>query len=478
MTIRLELIMPNISGRTVQFISLFALLVFISQTASAQNARSDKHIADEIERYMKSAVELEKFTGSILIARDGKPIVSKGYGLANVELDAPNNPDTVFRLASVSKQFTAAAIMLLQERGKLSVNDPACKYLAECPPVWQPITIRHLLTMTHGLPNVSALELGPLRGLPVPHDQWLEAMRKKPLLYEPGGKFQYLNAGYTLLGYIIERASGKSYGEFLKENIFTPLGMKRTDYEDPLRIIKNRATGYKQLPGDPITNVPYREIIRMYSAGGIYSTTEDLLRWDQALYTDKLLSKKSVEEMFTPFRDMQPGRGYAYGWWTSQMFGRRRIAHGGNATGFITYFARYPEDRVTVIVLSNNQSGSAGKINDVLSAITFGQPYEMPKERKAITVASSVLDKYVGQYRFQYPATSYTITNENGKLMMLESGFPKDEMFAESETEFFSKGFDVQIKFVKDANGTVTGVIAYQGDSTLYEVMNGQKTSN
>lgn len=179
--------------------------------------------------------------------------------------------------------------------------------------------------------------------------------------------------------------------------------------------------------------------------------------------------------MYTPFKDMQSGRGYAYGLWSSRKFGRRRIAHGGNATGFITYFARYPEDRVTVIVLSNNQSGSAGKINDVLSAITFGEPFEMPKERKAVTVAASILEKYAGEYKFDYPQTTHTITVENGKLMMFEPGFPKDEMFAESDTEFFSKAFDVQIKFVKDANGTVTGSIVHQGDSTLFEVIEGKK---
>lgn len=413
--------------------------------------------------------------GTILIAKDGKPIVSKGYGMANIEFDAPNNPQTVFRLASVSKQFTAAAIMILQERGKLNTSDLACKYLTECPTAWQPITIRHLLTMTHGIPNITALEIGGLRSLPIPMDQWYETTSKKPLEYTPGEKFKYLNAGYTVLGLIIERVSGKSYGEFMQENIFTPLGMKRTGYEVPLRIIKNRAIGYKQLQGDPIANVPYREIIRMYSAGGIYSTTEDLLLWDQVLYTDKLLSKKSIDEMFTPFREMVPGRGYAYGWWSSQQFGRRRLAHGGNATGFITYFARYPEDRVTVIVLSNNQSGSAGKINDVLSAIVFGKEYEMPKERKAITVASSVLEKYVGEYQAQFPTTNYKITIENGKLMFQEIDFLKAEMFAESQTDFFLKTADMQIKFVKDANGMVTGFIVDQGDGTLYPIMNGKK---
>jgi len=454
------------------FIIIAVFCLFIFQTASAQN---EKQIKAKIDEYMKSAVEVEKFSGSILVARDGKVIVSRGYGMANIEYDAPNTPKTVFRLASVTKQFTAAAIMMLQERGKLNVNDAVCKYLNDCPPVWQTITIRHLLTMTHGIAGVNALELGALRGLPVPWDQWLEATAKKPLEFTPGEKFKYSGSGYTLLGFIIEKVSGKSYGEFLQQNIFTPLEMKQTGYEDPLKIIKNRATGYKQLPGDAITNLPYREIIRMYASGGIYSTTEDLLLWDKALYTEKLLSRKSIDEMFTPFREMYPSKSYAYGLWTSQKFGRTEIAHGGNATGFITYLARYPSDRVTVIVLSNNERGSSLKISNVLSAIVFGAPYEIPKERKAVAVASSVLDKYVGEYQFQYPPTTFIITNENGKLTAQRNTEAKTEMFAESETKFFLKTEDIQFTFVKDANEAVIGLTVDQGDGTLYEVMKGQK---
>jgi CubicO group peptidase (beta-lactamase class C family) len=459
------------------FITLVALCLFVSQSASAQKAAapSARQIEAKVDEYMKAAVEVERFSGSILIARDGQPIVSKSYGMANVELDVPNTPKTVFRLASLTKQFTAAGVMMLQERGKLNVNDPICKYLTDCPTAWQPITIRHLLTMTHGIPGVTATEIGPLRGLPVPHEQWLEATKKKPLEFSPGEKFRYANAGYTLLGFIIERVSGKPYGEFLQDNIFTPLEMKQTGYEDPLRIIKNRATGYRQLPGDPVTNVPYAEIFALYAAGGIYSTTEDLLKWDKALYTDKPLSRKSIEEMFTPFRDMYPGKGYAYGWWTSKKSDRQEVAHGGNLAGFITYIARFPSERVTVVVLSNNGRGSSGKISSVLSAIVFGAPYQIPKERKAATLASSVLNKYVGEYQAQFPPTRYTITNENGKLMMLESGYPKAEMFAESETDFFLKTEDIQFKFVKDASGAVTEMIVHQGDGTLYEVVTAQK---
>lgn len=456
---------------------LIALGSFVFQPVSAQGGATppERQIRAKVNAYMKGAVEFERFTGSILIARDGRPIVSRSYGMANVELGVPNTPRTVFRIASLTKQFTATAIMMLQEQGKLNVNDPIGKYLADCPEAWKTITPRQLLTMTSGIPGVTALELGPLRGLPVPWDQWLEATAKKPLDFAPGEDFKYANAGYTLLGFIIERVSGKSYGEFLQENIFTPLGMKQTGYEDPLRIIKNRATGYRQLPGDPITNVPYAEIIRLYAAGGIYSTTEDLLLWDQALYTTKLLSQKSLDEMFTPGKEMLPGKGYAYGWWTSQKFGRREIAHGGNLAGFITYIARFPSDRVTVIVLSNNGRGSSGKICNVLSAIVFGARYEIPKERRAIAVESSVLDRYVGEYRFQYPKTTYAISKENGKLFLEEPGFPKAEMFAESETHFFLKTYDVQITFEEDANGSVTGMTVYQGDSTLYEVIKGQR---
>lgn len=454
---------------------LIALSLVVVQSVSAQKVHSDKQNATEIERYMKSAVEYERFTGSILVARDGKPIVSKGYGLANVEYDAPNTPKTVFRLASLTKQFTATSIMMLQERGKLNVSDPICKHLTDCPSAWQPLTIRHLLTMTSGVPGTSAQELGPLRGLPVPWDQWLATVKKKPLDFAPGSEFRYGNPGYTLLGFIIEKVSGKTYGEFLDENIFTPLGMKQSGYENPLRIIKNRATGYRFLPGEPIANVPYAEMVGFFSAGGIYSTTEDLLLWDQALYTEKLVSKESIDAMYVHDKEILPGKSYASGVWTSQKHGRTEIAHGGNMAGFITYIARYPADRVTIIVLSNNGRGSSGKISGVLSSIVFGSPYEMPYGRKAIAVDPAILDKYIGEYKTEKPPTSITITNENGKLFQKRGGEQKQEMFAESETKFFLKTEDIQLVFAKDADGAVTGVTVFQGDGTIYESLSLQK---
>lgn len=460
-----------------RFLMFAASCLLLCRSASAQDSAAPpaRQIVLKVREYMKAAVEVERFSGSILIARDGKPIVNESYGMANVELDVPNTPKTVFRLASVTKQFTAAAIYMLQERGKLNIDDPICKHLSDCPAAWQPITIRHLLTMTSGLPAVTARDLGYLQGLPVPWEQWLATIKPKPLEFTPGERFQYGNPGYTLLGFIIERHSGKTYGEFLQENIFAPLGMKNTGHEDPRRIIKNRATGYRYLPGEPIANVPYAELIALYAAGGIYSTTEDLLLWDQALYTDKLLTAASREAMFTPVHEMIPGKRYASGLWVSEKFGRREIAHGGNLAGFITYIARFPSDRVTVIVLSNNGRGSSGKISNVLSAIVFGAPYEIPRPRKEIQVASAVLDRYVGRYRVALPPTEFTITNDNGKLMAKRDAAQPLEMTAESETGFFLKTEDIQFRFIRDARGAVTGMTVHQGDGTLFEVLSAGK---
>lgn len=472
----LSLHMALLTPATILTVSAFCLLTLQSASAQAP-ARSPQQIAAEIDNYMKSAVEFERFTGAILVAQNGKPIVSKGYGMANVELDAPNTPRTVFRLASLTKQFTAASILMLQQQGKLNINDPFCKYLTDCPPAWQPITIRQLLTMSSGIPGVTASDFGPLRGLPVPWDQWLEATKKKPLDFKPGEEFRYANSGYNLMGFIIERLSGKTYGEFLQENIFDPLGMKQTGYENPRRIIKNRATGYQQLPGDPLTNVPYAEIVGLYAAGGIYSTTEDLLLWDQALYSDKLLPQKSIEDMMTPQNEMLPGKSYGLGFWISSRHGRKEVAHGGNLAGFITYIARYPADRVTVIVLSNNGRGSSGKISGVLSSIVFGAAYEMPHERKAIALPPSLLTSYVGEYKTRQPKGTFVITIENGKLFSRRNSEARVEMFPESESRFFLKNEDIQFTFLKDAKGVTTGLIVDQGDGTVFEILRGEKVS-
>lgn len=447
-----------ITDRFYCLVILATLLVAGAASGQAPEQLSSEQILPKIDEYMNAAERIDRFSGAILVARDGKPLVSRGYGMANVEWDIPNSPKTAFRLGSITKQFTSAAIMLLQERGKLSVSDPACKYITGCPAAWEPITIRHLLTHTSGIPNYTAFPgfLEKKAALPVSTSELLAEYKGKPLDFAPGEKNSYSNSGYHLLGLIVEKASGKPYADFLQENIFTPLGMKRSGYDSHRELIKWRATGY-QREGDALVNAPYIDMLIPYAAGALYSTTSDLLIWDQALYPDKLLTRKSLDEMFTPFKN-----NYAYGWGVGKRFERASTAHGGAIHGFATQIIRFPEDRVTVVVLSNVQGAGADKVANVLAAIVFGAKYELPKERKAVPVASAVIEKYVGDYQIT-PSILIAITMEGGKLMLQIAGQPKMEIFAESETDFFLKNVDAQVSFVKDSTGAVTQLLFKQG---------------
>jgi CubicO group peptidase (beta-lactamase class C family) len=443
---------------------LAIILVFVSfapaQTAPAKP--TDQQIIAKVAEYMAAAVKVDGFSGSVLIARDGTPIVEKGFGMANIEHDVPNGPATIYRLGSVTKQFTGMAIAMLQERGKLSVGDPLCKYITDCPAAWKPITVKNLLTHTSGIPNYTSFpDFAKTTILPVTNAEMISVLREKPLDFAPGEKFAYSNSGYYLLGEIIEKASGKTYSDFLQENIFTPLGMKRTGYDSPLRIIKNRAAGYVR-QGGKVLNASYMDMTVPYAAGALYSTTGDLLLWDQALYTEKLVSKKSLAEIFTP---LSGETGYGYGWGIRKRFGRREISHGGGIYGFATDIARFPDDRVTVVVLSNIQGAPAGRVSTDLAAIVFGADYKIPAERKEIAVGAEILKTYAGEYRIKQPSIVLSITFEDGKLLAQVAGQSKFVLAPESETKFFSRDVNATITFTKNADGKVTGLTLSQGGS-------------
>ena len=210
-------------------ISVFCLLLFQFTLAQTSTAPTADEISRKAEEYMQASVKQEKFSGTILIAKDGKPIISKGYGMANYELETPNTPNTIFRLGSITKQFTAVSIMQLQEKGKLNVNDLICKYLENCPQTWEAITIKNLLTHTSGIPNYTGFEdFEKTAAEPLKSSEVVARFRDKPLDFKPGENYKYSNSAYHLLGIIIEKVSGKTYADYLQENIFTPLGMKNS----------------------------------------------------------------------------------------------------------------------------------------------------------------------------------------------------------------------------------------------------------
>lgn len=431
--------------------ALLLLLFLILNTLVA--AQDIKLKVDEcIDAYTKTG----GFSGSVFIARGGKILLSKGYEMANYEYDLPNTPQTKFLLGSVTKQFTAMAIMQLQEKGLLDVNDPINKYIPDYAN-GEKITVHHLLTHTSGIPSFTDFpEYEQTMMIPSPVEKTIERFKDKPLEFAPGEKFKYSNSGYILLGYIIEKVSGKSYEEFLKENIFQPLGMINTGYAHNSEIIKHRASGYA--PSDSgIVNAAYIDMSIPFSAGALYSTNEDLYLWHRALYTEELVKKSTLDKIFTPFKE-----NYGYGWVIDTLFNRKRITHGGGINGFSNNITRYVDDDVCVIVLSNFELAQVGKICRDLAAIVFGEKYELPKERIAIKVNPEILDSYVGEYELE-PGFVITITKEDNRLFTQATGQPKVEIFPESEIKFFLKVVDAQLTFLKDSEGKVTQIILYQG---------------
>ena len=409
---------------------------------------------DEVVQYN---VSNKKFMGSVLVARGEEILLNKGYGSANLEWNIPNSPATKFRLGSVTKQFTAAAILLLEERGKLKTDDPVKKFMSDAPTAWEKITIYHLLTHTSGIPNFTSFPDYPSqKPFAATPEKLVARFRDKPLDFQPGEKWSYSNSGYILLGYVLEKASGESYEKFLQENIFGPLGMKDSGYDSNSAIILRRASGYG--PGkDGPTNAEFIHMSIPFSAGALYSTTEDLLRWEQGLFGGKLLSAASLAKMTTPFKD-----DYACGVGVRTVNGRRVIDHGGGIEGFNTFLAYYPDDKLTVVALSNLNGGAPQQIVSQLAAIARGEKVELPSERKEISVAPKILEQFVGTYQLA-PKVNMMITIESGQLISQVSGQGKVPLFATSETKFFPKVVDAEIEFGKDDKGVVTHLVLHQG---------------
>ncbi len=414
----------------------------------------------KLDKYVEACVKQGTFNGSVLVAQNGKIVLCKGYGMANYELGVPNTPQTRFMLASVTKQFTSMAIMQLQEKGLLRISDPVSKYIPDYPQ-GDKITIHHLLTHTSGIPDYSKgttpKSLGSL-------EKMLDYFKDKPLEFEPGAKYNYSNSGYILLGCIIEKASKQTLDSYMQEYIFKPLSMANTNFfYDPTD--KSNAVGYELaglrtsnlIDSQTMSPVPYVDMSLPLSDGNLISTVEDLYRWDRGLYSEVLLNSTSRAQLFAPAKD-----GHGYGWGISENFGRKVVRHSGRVEGFSTYIARYPDDNVCIILLSNFERCPVGFIAYGLAAIVFGEKYDWPKKRVAIKLDPAIYDQYVGNYRVSQNLV-IAITKQDDKLFAA-AGQVKHRLYPESETQFFHHPQDenVQMTFVKDANGRVTKLILHE----------------
>ena len=425
------------------------LAVLVATSAFAQDG-------SRLDQIVQPYVKDKTFMGAVLVARGGDVLLNRGYGSANLEWDVPNAPSTKFRLGSITKQFTAASILLLEERGKLKLDDPIKKYLPDAPAAWDRITIFNLLTHTSGIPNFTALpEYKSLEVLDTPVAKTIATVRDKPLDFFPGEKMSYSNSGYIVLGYVIEKLAGVSYDAFVQENIFTPLGMKDSGYDSNTAVISHRAAGYSPSPKGPV-NAGYIHMSIPHAAGALYSTTEDLLRWEQGLFGGKVISAASLQKMITPFKN-----NYALGVTVQTTSGRTIVQHGGGIEGFNTFLSYYPDEKLTIAVLANINGPTPGALATKLGAAVHGETLQTPGERKEITLPGEALAKYVGTYEFT-PEVKLAIRLSGSQLMAQLTGQAQIPIFPESEAKFFLKIVDAQLDFVKDASGAVTGVVLHQ----------------
>jgi len=325
---------------------------------------------DRVDDYIKNEMDRRRVPGiALVIVKDGKPIKTAAYGLANLEHNVPVKPETVFEIGSITKQFTAAGILLLAQEGKLSVDDKIGTRLANIPDAWTNVTIRHLLTHTSGIKSYTGLSGFELTKR-LTQSQFIRAMGRQPMEFAPGQSWKYCNTGFSLLGYIIENVSGQSYWDFLSERIFQPLGMHATTNRLPSLVIPNRAAGYEQTNHVHI-NRDY-DLTEVFSAGAIASTVGDLAKWNTSLDGETILTAASKEQMWTPAKlnDGKPTK-YGLGWYVDTVEGHKNIGHGGSTSGFSATLQRFPDDQLAIIILTNTDESVATPMAKKIATFFF-----------------------------------------------------------------------------------------------------------
>ncbi|MGY8985836.1 MAG: serine hydrolase domain-containing protein [Sphingomonadales bacterium] len=396
--------------------------------------------------------------GAILYKGD-EILYRGGHGLSNLELHIPNKAETVFRLGSISKQFTAAGIMLLKEEGKLEIDDPITKFLPTYPTNGHVITIRNLLTHTSGIKNYTAMqEFQNIVGQEMTVDEMVDFFKNEPINFVPGEKYSYSNSGYFLLGVIIEKISGITYENFIQERIFTYLSLDNSYYGDFNRIINNRATGYSQ-GEEGLINSNYMSMSIPYAAGSLISNVDDMAKWNKALFAGKVVSQDSLREMTSPFT-LNNGEisNYGFGLGIRTFKGQPMISHGGGIFGFSTNGAYLPESDIYVAILGNTDFQTRGYESAKMLAIALGDPY-----RKIISqnVDDSILASYSGTYNIEEssiptdisPGTSLVVTYTSDALSLSYAGAPSAELISVSNSMFYMKNSFSHIEFIPLESG-------------------------
>lgn len=382
---------------------------------------------------------------AVLVMVDGKPVLRKGYGMADVEKGVKVTPDMIFRIASVTKQFTAVAVLQLVQAGKVSLTDPITKYVPDFDTQGKTITIENLLTHTSGLHNVTALDdFLPQSTSDLKPIEVANLIAGKPLEFEPGSQFKYSNTNYVLLGMLIEKVSGRTYAENLESSIAKPLGLADTRYSRDDALTPRHARGYDQESSGRWAPMKTLSMTQPFAAGALESTVDDLAKWTQALADGKAVDSKLLERAWTPYEPTEGPSDYGYGWFIRTESGERWIGHNGGIFGFQSAAVWIPEKKVFVAILRNGMGGGAPDIPlRRLALEAVGRPE--PK-RVAIALPAETLDRYVGVYALS-PKVKFIISRHGNKLFAQAPNKSKVELLAEAEDKFFNPDGDIQFSF-------------------------------
>ncbi len=411
---------------------------------------------------------------AVLVAQNGKILFEKGYGFADVERHVPVTPETQFRIGSITKQFTAAAILKLQEQGKLSVHDTLSKYIPDFPR-GNEVTLHHLLTHTSGIHSYTD-KPGFLKSVTntITTEDIIKSFKNDPYDFDPGKKWSYDNSGYLLLGYIIEKVSGQSYGEFLQGTFFKPLRMTHTGIHRKGVALEHEAMGY-QYDGGKFVRALDWDMSWAGGAGALYSTVGDLFRWNEGIFTGKVLTEASLKSAFTPVKteenksDNSPD-GYGYGWAVATLRGTKEISHGGGLNGFSSFLLRIPAENFTVVALANALPSSPAIQPGPMAhqAVEFCLGEKLPPRvapKPGQTISPVALDAIAGRYDYGGPIM--TVEREGSRLFAQLSGQPRAEIFPESETNFFWRVVDARVTFIKGADGKVIKAVHHQNGMVI-----------
>lgn len=414
-------------------------------------------VAARIDTLLQAYSTLHKFNGTVLVARGSTILLEKGYGYRQVANRIQHDKTSIFQIGSVTKQFTTAIIQKLQAEGKLNVQDVIGKYFPQFPR-GDSITVEHLMLHTSGIYNYTNDKTFMENEVtkPANREKMIATFRDKSASFSPGANWQYSNSAYLLLGYIIESVTKKPYEQVVREYIFKPLKMTNSGFDFTHLQRKEKSTGYFVFNDKDTVISTIVDSSVSFSAGAIYSTTQDLYRWHQALQTNVILTKAQQDKAYTPVKS-----NYGYGWVIDSLYGKRVVTHGGGIHGFTSDFMRIPADDICIILLSNTSSPALHNIAKNIAAVLYGKPYEIPQERKAITLTEEKMKQYVGEYTIN-EKLQLSITLKDSQLIASPTGQPSAVLHAEKEDHFFVKAPEVQLRFTRNEKQAIDGFILYQ----------------